>query len=148
MGQKCANVMIWLNFRSAEFMLTDCVLWTFEMMWWCECADDSNGEELQTYGRHVKHICKYASVTAYIHDMLHWLPVAKRISYRIALLAVPGVPMGALSSCIWYTRPPRSSFYQSTSGPSCYYFNYAALRILHCRPLHLDWTCIGNVSAA
>src|SRR6218665_1503194 len=31
-------------------------------------------------------IPKYGSISAYMHDMLHWLPIAQRISYRIAIL--------------------------------------------------------------
>src|SRR6218665_870975 len=31
-------------------------------------------------------IPKYGSVSAYMRDTLHWLPIARRISYRIAVL--------------------------------------------------------------
>src|SRR6218665_3205564 len=31
-------------------------------------------------------IPKYGSVSAYMRDTLHWLPIAQRISYRIAVL--------------------------------------------------------------
>jgi len=34
----------------------------------------------------IVHILKYASVSTYMCDMLHWLPIAQRISYRIAVL--------------------------------------------------------------
>jgi len=36
--------------------------------------------------RLIGRIPKYASVSAYMHDMLHWLPITQRISYRIAFL--------------------------------------------------------------
>jgi len=32
----------------------------------------------------VGHIPKYASVSTYVRDVLHWLPVSQRILYRIA----------------------------------------------------------------
>lgn len=41
---------------------------------------------LRSAARLVGHIPKYASVSAYMRDVLHWLPVAQRISYRIASL--------------------------------------------------------------
>ena len=36
--------------------------------------------------RLIGRIPKYGSVSAYMRDMLHWLPIAQRISYRIAVL--------------------------------------------------------------
>src|SRR6218665_603784 len=36
--------------------------------------------------RLIGHIPKYASVSAYMRDVLHWLPVSQRILYRISAL--------------------------------------------------------------
>ena len=41
---------------------------------------------LRCAARLIGRIPKYASVTAYIRDTLHWLPIAQCISYRIAVL--------------------------------------------------------------
>ena len=34
----------------------------------------------------IGHLPKYAPVSAYMRDVLHWLPVSQRISYRVAAL--------------------------------------------------------------
>ena len=41
---------------------------------------------LRCAARLIGHIPKYASVSAYMRDVLHWLPVSKRILYRISAL--------------------------------------------------------------
>src|SRR6218665_307509 len=41
---------------------------------------------LQSAARLTGHIPKYASVSAYMRDVLHWLPVSQRILYRISAL--------------------------------------------------------------
>ena len=41
---------------------------------------------LRSAARLIGRIPKFASVSAYMRDVLHWLPVAQRISYRIAAL--------------------------------------------------------------
>jgi len=41
---------------------------------------------LQSAARLIGHIPKYISVSAYMCDVLHWLPVSQRILYRIAAL--------------------------------------------------------------
>src|SRR6218665_1834580 len=40
---------------------------------------------LRCAARLIGRIPKYGSVSAYMRDMLHWLPIAQRISYRIAV---------------------------------------------------------------
>ena len=50
---------------------------------------------LQCVAHLIGHIPKYASVSAYIRDVLHWLPVSQRILYRISALvwrSVTGLP--------------------------------------------------------
>ena len=41
---------------------------------------------LRSAARLIGRIPKFVSVSAYMRDVLHWLPVAQRISYRIAAL--------------------------------------------------------------
>src|SRR5678816_965344 len=41
---------------------------------------------LRSAARLIGHIPKYAPVSAYMRDVLHWLPASQRISYRIAAL--------------------------------------------------------------
>src|SRR6218665_3229586 len=41
---------------------------------------------LRSAARLIGHIPKYASVSAYTRDVLHWLPVSQRILYRISAL--------------------------------------------------------------
>ena len=41
---------------------------------------------LRSAARLIGRIPKYASVSAYMRDVLHWLPASQRISYRIAAL--------------------------------------------------------------
>src|SRR6218665_3027610 len=41
---------------------------------------------LRSAARLIGHIPKYASVSAYMRDVLHWLPVSQRILYRISAL--------------------------------------------------------------
>jgi len=41
---------------------------------------------LRCTARPIGCILQYASVSAYMHDMLHWLPIAQSISYRLAVL--------------------------------------------------------------
>ena len=41
---------------------------------------------LRSAARLIGHIPKYASVSAYMRDILHWLPVFQRILYRILAL--------------------------------------------------------------
>src|SRR6218665_1788828 len=41
---------------------------------------------LRSAARLIGHIPKYASVSAYMRDVLHWLPVSQRILYRILAL--------------------------------------------------------------
>src|SRR6218665_2893957 len=41
---------------------------------------------LRCAARLIGRIPKYGSVSAYMRDTLHWLPIAQRISYRIAVL--------------------------------------------------------------
>jgi len=48
------------------------------------------------------HIPKYASVSAYMRDILHWLPVSQRILYRILALvwrSVTGCAPSSLPLC-------------------------------------------------
>ena len=41
---------------------------------------------LRSAARRTGHIPKYASVSAYMRDVLHWLPVSQRILYRMSAL--------------------------------------------------------------
>ena len=41
---------------------------------------------LRTAARLIGRLPKFSSVSAYMRDVLHWLPVSQRISYRIAAL--------------------------------------------------------------
>ena len=41
---------------------------------------------LRSAARLIGHLPKYAPVSAYMRDVLHWLPVSQRISYRVAAL--------------------------------------------------------------
>ena len=41
---------------------------------------------LRSAARLIGRIPKYAPVSAYMRDVLHWLPVSQRISYRVAAL--------------------------------------------------------------
>src|SRR6218665_2470713 len=41
---------------------------------------------LRSAARLIGHIPKYASVSAYMRDVLHWLPVSQRILYWISAL--------------------------------------------------------------
>ena len=41
---------------------------------------------LRSAARLIDHLPKYASVSAYMRDVLHWFPVSQRISYRVAAL--------------------------------------------------------------
>ena len=44
------------------------------------------GRVLRSAARLIGHILKYASVSAYMRDVLHWLLVSQRILYRITAL--------------------------------------------------------------
>ena len=41
---------------------------------------------LRSAARLIAHLPKFAPISAYMRDVLHWLPVAQRISYRVAAL--------------------------------------------------------------
>jgi len=41
---------------------------------------------LQSAAHLIGHISKYALISAYMRDVVHWLPVFQRTSYRLAAL--------------------------------------------------------------
>src|SRR6218665_2922680 len=58
------------------------------------------------YAAHlIGHIPKYASVSAYVHDVLHWLPLSQRILYRISALVWQAVTGCAPSYLTDLCRP-------------------------------------------
>ena len=85
---------------------------------------------LRSAARLIDHLPKYASVSrsAYMRDVLHWLPVSQRISYRVAALVwrcllgcapsrdVTSVGLG------WGLKPPNEAeALQNESSPRLHY---------------------------
>jgi len=60
---------------------------------------------LRPAARLIGHISKYDSVSAYMHDVLHWLPVSQRILYRISALVWQSVTGCAPSYLTDLCRP-------------------------------------------
>ena len=77
---------------------------------------------LRTATRLIGRIPKYASVSAYMRDVLHWLPASQRISYRIAALVwrcLAGCAPSYLSDLcrpVSDLAPPRRALRSSAKG--------------------------------
>src|SRR6218665_2757269 len=50
------------------------------------CALTRSGRVLRSATRHIGGLPKFSPITAYMRDVLHWLPISQRIQYRITAM--------------------------------------------------------------
>jgi len=88
-------------------------------------------------------LSKFSSITAYMRDVLHWLPISQRIQYRITAMVSRCVlrftpsylcDLCCPASVLAWRRPSGAAFYFALSGT----FRYYALRGL--------FGCGGSIS--
>src|SRR6218665_385037 len=100
-----------------------------------------------TNTRFIGSVPKYASISGYMRDTLHWLPIRQRIFYRVAVLALsyrlcPSLLAGTLSLCVdpgWASSASFLFWWQTPSSP-CKHLDYAASYILSCCSFYLEFT--------
>src|SRR6218665_3109909 len=90
---------------------------------------------------------KYAFISRYMCDTLHWLPIQQRIFYRVAVLlwhCLLGIA-GTLSPCIDPGWLPSASFlfWWQTLSP-CKHLDCAALCILSCCSFYLEFSFLTD----
>ena len=99
--------------------------------------------------RLVLNIAKFSGISAAIRDELHWLPIRKRMKFKIVLLVrhcLVGVLDGTVLSCQfsrWSTKPPvcfqRRPYHSSFPTPNIWFPSFCDLG-----PSDLELTPIGR----
>ena len=106
---------------------------------------------LRSAARLIGRIPKYASVSAYMRDVLHWLPASQRISYRIAALVwrcLAGCAPSYLSDLcrpVSDLAPPSGSAFLGQGRAPCPpgpFMSQAAPSLFGCWALNLEWASI------
>ena len=104
---------------------------------------------LRSGARLIGGIPKYASISGYMRDTLHWLPIRQRIFYRVAVLSYrlcPSLLAGTLSPCVepgWASSTSSGGKPEEVLSP-CKHLDYAASCILSCCSFYLEFTSLAD----
>src|SRR6218665_3932448 len=87
---------------------------------------------------------KYASISRYMRDTLHWLPIRQRIFYRVAVLLwhclLGFAPVYLQELC----RPVSTLVGRQALRSPCKHLDYAASCILSCCSFYLEFTSLAD----
>src|SRR6218665_2882196 len=108
---------------------------------------------LRCAARLIGRIPKYGSVSAYMRDTLHWLPIAQRISYRMAVLVYGGAflvvpPVTFVSSVdrylVYLDAEPFVPLLLASYWCLALKLQLSSVAHSPLLVLHLKWTPLGN----
>ena len=108
---------------------------------------------LRSAARLIGGVPKYASISSYMRDTLHWLPIRQRIFYGVAVLVwhclIGFAPVYLQELCRpgndpgWPSSASILFWWQTLSSP-CKHLDYAASCILSSCSFYLEFTSLAN----